>query len=410
MPDQPTPALSLNRRRSSGLGGCVGVVFFGIFFGVGSVFLFVLTIQPLWGVLSAGDWVETPCTVVSSEVVGDGDAFRVRIVYRYTFAGRPFTGERYHFMGDFSSSGRAGKQQVVDRYPPGLRTVCYVDPDDPQQAVLNRGLTSDMWWGLFPLPFVAIGTAGLVSMARSRRKAEQPAGPVALSARGAGGRNAVRAGRDAAEDDDREDGPFVLKPEASPLGKFIGAVFVACFWNGIVSVFLYQVYQGFERGRPEWCLTVFLTPFVAVGAGLAVWAVYSFLALFNPRPVLTLSRRRIPLGGAARLAWKFSGSTHAIRRLKVTLRGQEQATYVRGTTTHTDTQTFHEGVLWETEDPLEITEGQAEAVVPDDSMHSFAADNNKIVWSIVVAGEIPLRPDVDAEFPIQVTPHEPHAR
>ena len=41
---------------------------------------------------------------------------------------------------------------------------------------------------------------------------------------------------------------------------------------------------------------------------------------------------------------------------------------------------------------------------PADTMHSFAGENNKIVWSIKVEGEIPIWPDVNEEFEIKVLP------
>ena len=50
--------------------------------------------------------------------------------------------------------------------------------------------------------------------------------------------------------------------------------------------------------------------------------------------------------------------------------------------------------------------GEAEFEVPADSMHSFAASNNQIVWTLNVQGDIPWWPDVSLSFPITVTPHE----
>jgi hypothetical protein len=36
-----------------------------------------------------------------------------------------------------------------------------VNPAQPSEAVLQRGWSSEMWWGLFPIPFVLIGLLGL---------------------------------------------------------------------------------------------------------------------------------------------------------------------------------------------------------------------------------------------------------
>jgi hypothetical protein len=37
-------------------------------------------------------------------------------------------------------------------------------------------------------------------------------------------------------------------------------------------------------------------------------------------------------------------------------------------------------------------------------MHSFAARNNKITWTLRVRGEIPKWPDIDDEYPVHVAP------
>ncbi len=68
------------------------------------------------------------------------------------------------------------------------------------------------------------------------------------------------------------------------MGKLIGMILIAAFWNGIVSVFLWQIVLSFRRGDPEWFLCLFMTPFVLVGLGLMAGVVYFLLALANPRP------------------------------------------------------------------------------------------------------------------------------
>jgi hypothetical protein len=37
-------------------------------------------------------------------------------------------------------------------------------------------------------------------------------------------------------------------------------------------------------------------------------------------------------------------------------------------------------------------------------MHTFTAPSNKIIWSLKIKGEIMGWPDVQEEFPIEVTP------
>src|SRR5690606_7770662 len=78
--------------------------------------------------------------------------------------------DRYHFMSG-SSSGRSGTQAVVDRYPPGSEAVCYVDPNDPTQAAIERGYTADLLYGLIPLVFASLRVGLFVAGLRVGRKA-----------------------------------------------------------------------------------------------------------------------------------------------------------------------------------------------------------------------------------------------
>lgn len=144
--------------------GCELVVCLG-FAVFGAIALYLLTIRPLWGVACARFWTEVPCSIVSSDVgthrFSTGKRHSIEIEYDYVFKGRPHRGDRYHFL-DWATSGRGAKQAVVDRYPAGLRTTCFVDPSEPSQSVLHRGLTLGMLWAMFPFPFLAVGVWGLL--------------------------------------------------------------------------------------------------------------------------------------------------------------------------------------------------------------------------------------------------------
>ena len=118
--------------------GCL-VLFGGLFVVVGIGLFIGLTLLPLTQWLGAQDWKETPCRIVSSEVKShsddDGTTYSVAIVYDYEFGGRQYTGSRYNFVTG-SSSGKSGKQAIVNRYPPGSQQHCYVDPGNPDKVIL----------------------------------------------------------------------------------------------------------------------------------------------------------------------------------------------------------------------------------------------------------------------------------
>ena len=153
-----------------------------------------------------------------------------------------------------------------------------------------------------------------------------------------------------------------------------------------------------------WFLALFLLVFQAVGLALLAAVPYQLLALANPRPIITMSRGSVPLGGTVSFAWELSGSAQRVTELKMTLRGREEARYRRGTDTHTDTHNFFSETLVNATNATNIARGSGTIRVPANSMHTFTGDNNKIIWTLQVTGEIPRWPNIDETFDIVVRP------
>ncbi len=374
------------------------VAFFSIFAIAGLGMLYPLGIRPIAKTLDARSWIETPCKVLRGQVRShssdDGTTYSVYLLYEYEFEGRLYKSDRYDFIGG-SSSGHSRKAQVVEQYKTAVAPVCYVNPKKPAEAILKRGFHAKLLFALFPLPFVCIGLGGIYFTLRRKTRTGSEAWKPRMRAAPAQSEtlSVLHAG---------EGGRVVLKPRHSPVVKFLGAVLIAAFWNGIVSVFLVEVVAGFRQGNPRWGMTLFMTPFVLIGIGLIALIVYQFLAIFNPRPRLELSSASIPLGGAAELSWRLFGRVSRIGQFAVTLRGSEEATYRRGTDTRTDRSTFYEMELYKTSSPAEMASGQVGIILPQETMHSFEADHNKIVWNLEVYGDIPRWPDVKESFKITV--------
>lgn len=416
-------AISVNQGPPIGfLLGCFGrifgFVFCSMFFGIGCLFLWMIAIQPMLKIQAAKKWVETPCTITKSEVKGN-DSYKVVIEYDYDFNGQQFHGDQYNFF-DMSTGGRTSKERVVAKYKEGSQKSCYVDPDNPSDSVINRKGSGSLWWGLFPIPFILIGLVGYWAVffgsSKFQKKLESTQEALEIASVVQTDRTVPVTTRFTSKSDwsdsnyDEEDlfeepGAVTLKNEASPFGLAVFLFFFAAFWNGIISVFLFERVGHWQRGDFGF-EDLFLVPFVLVGMGLILAFIYNVMAGFNPKPVLVLSRQLIPLGGIAELDWRFPSSIGSIRNLKLTLIGLEEATYRRGTNTHTDHETFYEEIILDTSDPLEMSSGTVEVNIPADSMHSFGGAHNKVIWRLEMKGDIPLWPDVSAKFPIRVVPHE----
>lgn len=382
--------------------GCVRL-FLLPFLVMGCLFFYLIAVKPLWNIWRARDWVSVPCRILASDLQQNrgskGTTYKAVIKFTYQVEGRAFAADGHSFFNSFSS-GYAGQKKIVDQYPPGAQVTCFVNPRNPGEAVLYRGPTHMLWWGLFPLPFIAIGSLAFLP-ARFLTNRSFRNGPIRDTvARSFGFHETPSESLQAATD-----GPAELKARTSPVVKLLGSIAIALFWNGIVSVFVWNAWKGIERGRPEWPLIIFLIPFVLVGLALVGAVVHSFLNLFNPRITLTVSSSAVPLGSTLEAQWSFRGNVRRLRDLRIVLEGAERAIYRRGTRTSTDVHVFATIPLVETTEPGSIRSCSVRVTVPEDLMHSFKAPNNEIIWKLKVKGSIPRFPDVSEEFAFTVLPH-----
>ena len=378
-----TPAVS-ERAKASGKAGCLRGFFF-VFLAMGAFAFWDMTLKPLLQIRAARDWQAVPCTILSSSVAShDGDdstTYSVKIEYRYEVDGREYRASRYRFQSG-SDSNRKEKAAIVRAHPAGLTTVCFVDLRNPSEAVIDRRPHRGLWWwGAFGLVFVAVGGTGVLFAPRMTAKGPTLAVPVA-----AGG------------------GPAELKPKQTPLVKFFGILALAVFLNAFIGVFFYLVFLADDADRVSFFAKAIVGIFSLLAVAMIAAVFNSFLALFNPRVRLTASSAEIPLGGTLQLDWQIDGRADKFTRLKILLEGREEATYRRGTDTSTDTHVFLEIPLFDSTDRAAFRSGSAQIAVPADSMHTFIAPNNKVLWRLRVEGQIPRFPDVKDEYPVTILP------
>lgn len=410
------PGLSARNKAVGRVALVFGILFFTIFFAVGFLGVWFMSLQPMAKVLDARNWIATPCTITMSQVVSTsgakgGTTYRVDIHYSYDYQGQSHQGSRYKFVSG-STSGMAGKQQIVSQYPVGSQQTCYVNPNDPTESVINRGLTADVWFGMIPMVFCLIGLGGITYVIRRHnRRASGVLTDSAIDAQRA--HKLLKVARSPARSAEMSwlpplptvtDGRVVLRAVISPVGKVVGLLIATLLWNGIVSVFVFQVVKAFARGRPDWCMTLFIIPFVIVGVLIFAGFVHSILALGNPRPTIELDQTCVPVGGTLGIRWNLVGNINRITDLRMYLEGKEEATYTRGTNTSTDRCTFARLDILHTTDHRAMAAGRATVTIPADTMHSLVATRNRILWTLHIHASIPRWPDVDEEYLIVVEP------
>lgn len=131
----------------------------------------------LWRAFSLAEatrsWHETPCVIVASSVQSQRPspnsniAHRALIRYSYEFQGQKHTSSRIKRV-DSATSHEHLARGTVAAYPVGLQTVCYVNPEDPTQALLKRGSRGALYSIWFPILFVVGGLGITWNALRSR--------------------------------------------------------------------------------------------------------------------------------------------------------------------------------------------------------------------------------------------------
>lgn len=411
--------------------GCL-VAFCGLFFIVGLLCVVFQFCVPAVQISIAKSWTPTPCVITGTQIrtnKGDHPTYSFEVAYTYSTGGQTYYGDRFCFGKN--AGAYSAKSAYLGTYPVNGKSTCFVDPSNPANAVLMRDFTPEVWSGLFPLVFALAGGVGMVFARRAmnpinRPKAKwRPNSNVETSTPAVPPPTSISTPASPFDNGpfgtiDREStrnsapmtlatpagGPLVLKPRSTPFGRALGTLLVAGFWNGIVSIFLWQILAEVFSGKSSFFSIIpalFLLIFLAIGIGLGIFAVGQVLALFNAKATVTVTNASPAPGQKVDLEWNFAGGLFYPRSVRVTLEGREEATYRRGTNTVTDKSTFFFETIHDSA-AENMSRNQGQISLPADTMHSLDSPNNKILWVLTVNGEIKGWPDINEEYVLNVAP------
>lgn len=137
---------------------------------VGAVFVYLL-----WNsykkASATREWTETPCLVIMSKV-GERSAEHISreynwsVEYLYEFGGESFSGKRHTLRGSKWSSRKDGVEALIKQYPVDEQAVCFVNPDEPSEAILEHDSKAAGYSIWFPMLFVIGGLGIMVSSLR----------------------------------------------------------------------------------------------------------------------------------------------------------------------------------------------------------------------------------------------------
>ena len=91
----------------------------------------------------AKSWTKTPCRIVAAELVSqtgsDQPVYRTDFTYAYQVDGKNYVGKRDSVLTTYSKHSVA--QDRLRALPVGAEAVCYVNPNDPADAILDRSVS-----------------------------------------------------------------------------------------------------------------------------------------------------------------------------------------------------------------------------------------------------------------------------
>jgi len=131
-------------------------------FLLGAGVFYATIIHPKIKEVQAKDWKETPCIIISSGIEtyhSKITAYKIKMSYAYKFNGLDYKSNDYEFSY-FPSLGYDSKQKTIDGYPPGKKTICYVNPYNPGEAIINREYSPNLTMGIPSICLVILGLLG----------------------------------------------------------------------------------------------------------------------------------------------------------------------------------------------------------------------------------------------------------
>ncbi len=163
-------------------GGCLSL--FGLPFLLAGLTLTMIYFSGFLDWWDARSWVEVPCQIDSAELKesrgSDSTTYSAKATYHYDFNGRSYQSDRVGLdkggdnVGDFQSRTH---RELSSHRESGQAFRCFVDPDEPENAVLYRGLRWEMqaFMAIFALTFPVVGAAlvvgGIVGGRAEKREA-----------------------------------------------------------------------------------------------------------------------------------------------------------------------------------------------------------------------------------------------
>lgn len=124
-------------------------------------------------------WQKVECYILEAELrerkIGQEvpTDYRFGLLFGYEFKGDPYSSENYVLRGNAWVKDSRRVQTLVQRFPAGSKRECWVNPENPEQAVLKKETKAPGYSIWFPILFVVGGLGVIVKALISLSRPEK---------------------------------------------------------------------------------------------------------------------------------------------------------------------------------------------------------------------------------------------
>ncbi|MBN2845749.1 MAG: DUF3592 domain-containing protein [Deltaproteobacteria bacterium] len=389
------------------IAGCL-TIFMRIFFLIALVFLISETIVPLVNIIRAKSWEKTECEITRNAIRKVKNSKSMHyiedIAFKYKYKDKEYTSSRLDFLE--LTTRRDNVEETLRKYPRGKITVCYVNPGNPESAVINREFRWDRKFSYFSnviiyvcFIFMMLLSLGLHYITAPNYTAFDFKSRIVIRSN-----PKVEKQAEIPEWAKQRKGETVLKSQSNPYLNAIGGTIAMI----VVVSFSYIVLLGSDEQFLEedrMLLNITAAIIIPLNLYLLVRLAQSYIVFLNPKLSLCLEHDMLRLGEKVKLKWAVGRmGIHRIKGLSIKLVCIECGRNDKG---HMKRDKLLEEELVDTQDPSSMQEGSAEIHIPEEMMHSFGDICGGVVWQIETLMEVSNSLDTRAEYKLTVVPNVP---
>jgi Protein of unknown function (DUF3592) len=137
----------------------------GVLLLLTALMTWMFLLEPLFLFKEARGWRSVPCQILTSRMRQTMDmesgtvVSYVEVEYRYQFEGSTYSSDRYDFQNTgtyFTGSASETTGQRIAKLASATNAICFVNPKNPGEAVLERGLAWGLWFASATFPLVSL--------------------------------------------------------------------------------------------------------------------------------------------------------------------------------------------------------------------------------------------------------------